>query len=105
MRWFGHPSREALRGWLDGADSGIDDHIATCHRCASLLEELESPAGTAVGEALATVFQAPADLSERLERRVADRLDSRIIIEVVADLFGAGLETSRLLLMEEPPDE
>jgi hypothetical protein len=105
MRWFGHPSREALQAWLDGADNGIDDHIATCHRCASILEEHDLLPEPAVAEALAAIYQAPTDLSERLERRVVDRLDSRVIIEVVADLFGAGLETSRLLLTEEPRDE
>lgn len=105
MRWFGHPSRDALQRWLDGTDDTLDDHVATCDRCATTLEELESASEEAVAQALAVVYQAPGDLSDRLERGVADRLDSRVIFEVVADLFGAGLETSRLLLTEDLPDE
>lgn len=105
MRRFRHPSREALQAWLDGTNPDIDDHVTTCDRCATTLEELAEPSGGPLAEALAQVYEAPADLSERLERRVAERLDSRIMISVVTDLFGAGLETSKLLLTEEPPHE
>jgi hypothetical protein len=105
VRRFRHPARDELRAWLDGADNGIDDHVATCDRCATLLEELASPPVPAIAQALAEVYEAPSDLAERLERRVTDRLDSRVIIEVVADLFGAGLDTSKLLLTEEPPHD
>ena len=88
-----HPSRQALLAWLAGDNHDIDEHIATCHRCATTLEELEKPRpGTATTSltALAAVYQSPTDLSERLERRVADRLDSRVIIDVVTELFGSG---------------
>ncbi len=100
-----HPSRADLAAWLEGERPDIDDHVATCERCATTLEELAAPSGGPITEALAAVYRAPEDLSERLERRVADRLDSMVMIEVVADLFGAGMETSKLLLTEEPPNE
>ncbi len=105
MRRFRHPSRRDLQAWLEGSRPAIDDHVATCERCAATLEELEAPTGIPLAQALAEVYEAPSDLSERLERRVIDRLDSRVMFDVVTDLFGAGLETSRLLLTEEPPDE
>ena len=100
-----HPSRGDLSAWLDGDRPDIDEHVTTCERCATTLEELAAPSAGPITEALAAIYHVPEDLSERLERRVADRLDSMVIMEVVADLFGAGMETSRLLLTEEPPHE
>ncbi len=105
MRRLRHPSSKVLRAWLDGARPDLDDHLATCHRCATALEELEAPPPVPLAAALAEVYESPTDLSERLERRVTDRLDSQVMFDVVSDLFGAGMETSVLLLTEEPPDE
>jgi len=104
MRWR-HPPQQTLREWLDRADNGIDEHVAQCARCAAVLEELEEAAGHDIATALATVYRPPGDLSARLERRVTARLDSRAVLGVVGDLFGAGFETSVLLLTEEPPHE
>lgn len=107
MRNFRHPSRRTLRDWLHGeSDPKVDAHLATCQRCASVLEDIDAPGNLAIGDALAAVLAPPDDLSDRLERRVTARLDSRVMFDVVTDLFSAGFETSRLLLMEEPqPDE
>ena len=105
MRRFRHPSRRDLQAWLDGSLPSLDDHVTTCNRCAATLEELDAPAEAPLGAILAEIYQAPVDLSERLTTRVADRLDSRVMFDVITDLFGAGLETSKLLLTEEPPDE
>lgn len=105
MRWARHPTRATLQEWLDGADNGIDDHVARCNRCATTLEELDSPAGPTLTEALAAVYEPPQGLSSRLERRVTHRIDSMVLMDVLTDLFGAGVETSKLLLMEEPPHE
>ena len=103
--FFRHPSRRALQEWLEhGEDSSIDDHLATCQRCAAILEELAED-GPSLNDALALAFAPPRDLTERLEEKVAARLDSRVMFGVVSDLFGAGLETSKLLLLEEPTDE
>jgi hypothetical protein len=100
-----HPSRQALQAWLDGREAGLDDHLAQCARCATLLEHLDEAADHDLADALATVYSPPDDLSERLQRRVTARLDSRVFLGVVGDLFGAALETSMLLLTEEPPHE
>ncbi|MEM9562449.1 MAG: hypothetical protein AAGA93_07540 [Actinomycetota bacterium] len=104
-RFRRHPSRDELLAWLDGERPDLDEHLATCEVCAVALEELAAPSGGPIAEALAAFYRAPDDLSERLEQRVADRLDSMVMIEVMTDLFGAGMETSKLLLTEEPPHE
>ena len=100
-----HPSRKALREWLlGGADREIESHIDTCERCASALESLdnEDAASHAIAETLATVLAPPGDLVERLELGVNSRLDSREMLTIMGDLFAAGLETTRLLLSDEP---
>lgn len=108
-----HPSRSMLRAWLNsedaaGADSKLDRHIELCDRCANALEEIESAElveSSSIEMALTEVLAAPADLAERLETGVAARLSSRQIFEIVGDLFGAGLETTRLILTEEADDD
>jgi hypothetical protein len=93
-----HPSREALAHWLagDDVDSKIDDHLRSCERCAAVVEELATTTEP-VGEALALVLAPPPDLTDRLEKGVSAKLSSRQMMGVVADLFGAGFETARLL--------
>lgn len=104
--FFRHPNRRTLQEWLEhGENTSIDDHLAGCQRCAATLEQLASEDELVLGDALAIAFAPPADFSERLERNVTERLDNRVMLTVVSDLFGAGLETSKLLLLEEPGDE
>lgn len=106
MAFFRHPSKRALREWLDGAAApSVESHVDSCQRCAGVLEELDTPVDLSIGDALALVYTPPVNLSDRLEQRVVARLDSRVMLGVVSDLFGAGVETSKLLLMEEPEDE
>lgn len=105
-----HPSRRALQAWLQGDsdDAKLDAHVAVCQRCAATLERLadEDAEGGAddLAGALAVVLAPPADLPTRLEERVTQRLDSRVMFGVLSDLFAAGVETSRLLILEEPVD-
>ena len=110
-----HPSRAVLQEWLAGADEPqLDKHLGTCDRCASTLEELEptpptGPVGDArsdaLSEALAEALAPPEDLTQRLEQGLAAKLSSRQMLEVVADLFGAGFEATRLLTIGEPVDD
>lgn len=108
--FFRHPSKRALREWLESpaeisGESSIDVHLASCQRCAAVLGEMEDSAEAGLGDALAAFYAAPPDLSDRLERRVTERLDSRVVLDVVSDLFGAGIDTGKLLLMEVHEDE
>lgn len=130
-----HPSRAALQDWLAGAEEPqVDRHVGTCERCAAALEQMEptltatpatpggpdgpGPGGPAdfvgpgvggpggpLGDALAAVLAPPEDLAQRLEAGVAAKLSSRQMLEVVADLFGAGFEATRLLTIGEPDDD
>ncbi len=101
-----HPSRDRLKRWLDGAegdDPKLDAHLETCARCASVIEAIAEP-GTEVtiSNALIDVLSGPPDLSARLERQVMTQLGSREWLGLMAELFGAGVETGRMLI-EEPP--
>lgn len=110
-----HPSKAVLRDWLTGeiepdTTDTVERHLDTCARCAATLETIEPVAETplgpeALGSALAIVLAPPSDLAQRLEEGVTARLSSRQMMEVVADLFGAGLETTRLLLIEGDDDD
>lgn len=101
-----HPSRTVLREWLAGvSEPQIDRHVDTCERCAATLEALEPAPEAPIGDALAIVLAPPEDLAQRLEEGVAAKLSSRQMMEVVADLFGAGLETTRLLMIGDPDDD
>lgn len=100
---FIHPSKKALRNWLwdPEGDPVLDDHLATCDRCSNTLEVLELVDGDIeIADALALVLSSPTGLTERLEEKVIARLSSRQVLEVLGDLFGAGLETTTLLLSE-----
>lgn len=100
-----HPGKAALRDWLAGdADENVERHVDTCQRCATTLEELDATE-TEIGEALAEILAPPDGLTERLVAGVNAKLSSRQVMGVVADLFGAGIETSRLLLIEETNDD
>lgn len=100
-----HPNRDTLLRWLNGeGDAELDRHIDTCQRCAANLEALEADAEAGIGDALAQALAPPEGLTARLTEGVAAKLSSRQVLDVVADLFGAGIETSRLLLIEEPDD-
>jgi hypothetical protein len=99
-----HPSRQALAIWLGGGAPDLDEHLATCTRCASSIEELESTEQPLLAVALAELFEAPEGLSERLERRVTERMEDNVFFEVASELFGAGVETARLLALDESAD-
>lgn len=103
---FRHPSDEAIALWLSGGetDTKVDNHLCSCERCAAVVEELASGAAP-ISEALAVALAPPPDLTDRLEQRVAAKLSSRQIMNVVADLFGAGFETTRLLFIEDDNDD
>jgi len=99
-----HPSRRALQSWLNSETTDepkLDDHVAVCQKCANTIERLDANGDRDIATALALVLQPPEDLSTRLEKGVSARLDSRVMFGVLSDMFAAGLETSRMLILDE----
>ncbi len=105
-----HPSADLLRRWLNTDEASdlpdVTAHVDDCERCAAKLEQLDSGSGdafdhSAIASALINLLAPPEGLSDRVEERVVNRLGSRQMAVVLADLFGAGFETSKLLLTEE----
>jgi len=100
-----HPHTVALERWLSGhIDHEVDQHVDRCHRCAAILEELDASTDFALRSALTEAFAPPDNLTERLVAGVNAELSARQVIDVVADLFGAGIDTTRLLLTEGTDD-
>ncbi len=101
---IGHPSKRHLRAWLLGeSNDQLDEHLTDCDRCASIIENMEEPRTDGlIAETLHKILEPPVDLTDRIEVRVAERLDSRQVVGYMAEMFGAGLETSKLLLTDEP---
>lgn len=106
---FRHPSKDRLRAWLTGADPNdaeLEAHIDDCERCSSVIEamgdvEISEP----LVFALAQVLAAPQNLPDRLETRVSAKLGGRELVGLMAEMFGAGMETSRLLIVDPPPQD
>lgn len=104
---FRHPSKDRLRAWLTGADSDdaeLEAHIDDCERCSSVIEAIgDMEISAPLVSALAKVLAAPQNLPDRLETRVSAKLAGRELVGLMAEMFGAGMETSRLLIVEPPP--
>lgn len=102
-----HPSKRALREWLEGdIDEQVDLHVSTCERCSNDLEALATATtDSSLRDALLTVLDPPPDLIPRVEAGVVARLESREVLGYFADVFGAGWETTRLLITDEPPTD
>ncbi len=104
---IGHPSKRKLQSWLDDEHApAIDAHLATCERCASHLEGIsEAHSDGSIAASLHHVLAPPPDLTATIETRVVEKLDSRQVLGYMADLFGAGIETSKLFLIDDPVEE
>lgn len=103
-----HPSKKVLREWLNGeSEDAVDEHVSTCERCSNDLEALAAAETTdlSLREALSTVLAPPTDLAPRIEAGVIARLESRKVLGYIADLFGAGLETTRMFITDDLPEE
>ena len=103
MKKLFHPSDRKLIEWLNGAgDLKVDDHLTTCSRCAEKLEALSGvEEDQALKVALVEALKPEDDLAARVTSGVADRVESREVLEIVSELFVSGLETSKILVTEE----
>lgn len=106
---FRHPSKDRLRAWLDDAgddDQELESHIDGCSRCSSVIEAIgEAGVNETVVLALAQVLAPPSDLPDRLEAQVSERLSGRELVGLMAEMFGAGVETGRLLIVDPPTNQ
>ncbi len=102
-----HPKRQQLAAWLDGShDTELDDHLATCEKCASTLDQLSesqltepTTGGDRIGSALLTLLRPPDDLHERMSARLAERIQRRADLELLGSLLGVPREASELFLL------
>lgn len=100
MRWR-HPSRRRLADWLDGdGTSAVDEHVATCARCANRLEELAEPV-PALTSALNQSLQAPDDLVARLGVRMSRSMRNREDLALFMELMGIPWRTVQNLMTED----
>ena len=100
MKWF-HPSNRKLELWLeDGESVDVDDHVATCSRCANRLEEMASP-GLELSAALHASLRAPDDLVQRLGVRMTQSMRNREDLQMFLALMGISWPTVRNLMTED----
>ena len=95
-----HPSRKRLLAWLSGELPDLDDHIESCDRCATRLEELATP-GPSLRDALRTALAPPLDLAPRLRSGIAHKMQTRQDLQTVLDLMGLPIHIARAI-SEEP---
>ena len=101
---FVHPTKRALRRWLDGAEAGaVDEHVSTCRRCAARLEDIAAPV-PALGDAISQTLQPPDDLVERLGVRMTDSMRNREDLQIFLDLLGVPWRTVQNLMIEGEDD-
>ena len=98
-----HPGDKRLLQWLEGGDGGdptLDEHIATCERCATRLEELAHPL-PALSDALSRSLQAPDDLVQRLGARMNTTIRGREDLQLFFELMGVPFATVRSLMEDD----
>ncbi len=82
-----HPSRQRLQRWLDTGESRrVDRHVSDCEHCHEALEALTELDVEVVAD-LQTAIAPPADLNDRTNLGVDDRLRSEAAAGTFADLF------------------
>lgn len=97
-----HPPRRRLVAWLEGGEPDLDDHLATCARCADRLEAGAVAVGP-VADALLAILAPPTDLAPRLRSGIAARMQARADLAMLAQMLGVPRETLGLLAV--PPTE
>ena len=91
-----HPNKRQLLQWLDGEADELDEHVDTCERCARTLEGLES-AEADLKPALLSLLAPPDDLEQRINDRIAARVQDRRDMALFSSLLGVSVETGRVV--------
>lgn len=93
-----HPSRRQLQRWLEtGKPKRVEAHVATCERCQAILDELSQLDDGVVAD-LHTVVTAPADLTDRTNSGVDERLRDEAATGAFLDLFVIGWDVMRTVI-------
>jgi len=93
-----HPSRQRLQRWLEtGEPRRVDLHVETCEHCQAVLDELSELDEAVVAE-LQSAVTPPADLGERTNLGVDDRLRNEAAAGAFMDLFTIGWDVMRHVL-------
>lgn len=106
---FSHPGRTKLRQWLDAASpvQSITDHVETCERCATRLDDLAANdrdgASTATDNAvlarlIKSTWTPPTDLTERVIRGIDQRERNERDLDVMLGLLGIATEAATLMM-------
>ena len=112
---FTHPGRSKLRQWLVASDpsQSVTDHVETCERCATRLEDLAADdrdgATTATDNAvlarvIRSTWEPPTDLTERVIRGIGDRERNDRDLDVMLGLLGIASEAATLMLPKDDND-
>lgn len=100
-----HPNKRQLSLWLDGQAPNYDSHVDECEQCSALLEDIVGidldNDDSKIRPALLVLLEPPADLEDRVSRRIADRLQTTSDMELFSSLFGIPIDAARIFL--EPP--
>ncbi len=114
---FSHPNRKRLQAWLDAPEALADDadefaaitrHVESCERCAARLEalalddDLDAPPDPELAAAIRDIYEPPADLTDRVVTRVAERERADREVSLFLGLFGIAKDAVELFL---PPAE
>jgi hypothetical protein len=93
-----HPSRRFLLRWADGARARwTDHHLGRCDVCSARLDAmttLDSP----MLDVLREILKPPPDFLGRLRTGLQAKMLEHETATLMGELFGAGIETTRLLL-------
>ena len=93
---FRHPSPKRLQAWLDGGERELDDHLATCARCADRLEDMAADEPV-LRSTLIELLRPPDELDTRLRGGIDERLRAREDLALVSELFAVPLQTVRIM--------
>ena len=96
-----HPTSRRLLRWAEAEKPArVERHIQRCDRCASKLETLTQLAPSGVSLLRAALTPA-SGVEDRVLEGVQSDLAEHETLSVLADLFGIGWASARLLLDED----
>ncbi len=98
-----HLSTKQLTSWLNGAVDHEEhtEHLDSCSKCAARIEELHDnnvePLTAEFAPALLQILQPPADLHERISKRIALRLQAQSDRDLFTSMLGVPVETLKVM--------